>query len=153
MRAFLIAMAATLLVTATAWAVDPSEMLADPKLEARAESVGKGLRCLVCQSESIEESSADLAHDLRVIVRERIKSGDTDQQVVDYVHSRYGDYVLLNPPFKPYTLVLWIGPLVFLILGLLWARTVFGKSSAAEPESLSEDESKRLKSMVEKDKP
>ncbi len=144
----------TILVLAgsAAWAVDPSEMLPDPKAEARAEAVGKGLRCLVCQSESIEESNADLARDLRVIVRERIAAGDSDSQVVDYVVSRYGDYVLLKPPFKLSTVALWLGPLVILLLGLVWATSMFKRADRSEPDALNDEETNRLKSLVEKDK-
>ena len=88
------------LAAAPAWAVRPDEMLADPRLEARAEQVGSELRCLVCRNQSVEDSDADLAHDIRVLVRERIAAGDSDAQVVAYIHSRYGDFVLLRPPFK-----------------------------------------------------
>jgi len=141
-----------LVMVGTAWAVNPSEKLADPVAEARAEEVGKGLRCLVCQSESIEESDADLARDLRTIVRERVVAGDSNQQILDYVVSRYGDYVLLKPPFKSTTLVLWMGPLVLLGIGILLAFSVFRRRQKIEPDLLSEDESRRLKSLIEKDK-
>src|SRR4051812_49980740 len=88
------------IITAPAQAVRPDEMLADPALEARARDIGQELRCLVCRNQSIDDSDADLAHDLRVVVRERLKEGDSDDQVVAYVRSRYGDFVLLRPPFK-----------------------------------------------------
>jgi cytochrome c-type biogenesis protein CcmH len=153
MRILLGILTALFLATSAAWAVDPSEMLSDPKAEARAEEVGKGLRCLVCQSESIEESNADLARDLRVIVRERITAGDSNSQVIDYVVSRYGDYVLLNPPFKMGTLLLWLGPLAFLGLGLMWAWSVFKKPETAASDPLTDEEAKQLKALVEKDKP
>ncbi len=83
-----------------ALAVEPSEMLADPVLEARARDISSGLRCLVCQNQSIDESDADLARDIRVLVRERLTRGDNDKQVVDYIVSRYGDFVLLKPPLR-----------------------------------------------------
>ena len=153
MKILLGILTALYLTISVAWAVDPSEMLADPKAEARAEEVGKGLRCLVCQSESIEESNADLARDLRVIVRERITAGDSNSQVIDYVVSRYGDYVLLKPPFKLGTLVLWLGPLAFLGLGLMWAWSVFRKPESTASDALTDEETKQLKSLVEKDKP
>ena len=134
-------------------AVDPAEKLADPQAEARAEELGKGLRCLVCQSESIEESNADLARDLRVIVRERVTAGDSDKQIIDYVVSRYGDYVLLNPPFKASTLVLWLGPLVILLLAVGMAVPVFRRRSAEQAEEeLSEAEQAHLKALMKKDK-
>ncbi len=93
-----------------AFAVEPSEMLKDPVLEARARSISRELRCLVCQNQSIDESNADLAHDLRLIVRERLTAGDSDDQVKAYLVARYGDFVLLDPPFKAKTLLLWCGP-------------------------------------------
>ena len=92
------------------WAVEPSERLADPGLEARARVISQELRCLVCQNESIDESNAQLAHDLRLLVRRRLVAGDTDQQVLNYIVARYGVFVLLNPPFEPVTWLLWLGP-------------------------------------------
>ncbi|MDJ0897067.1 MAG: cytochrome c-type biogenesis protein CcmH, partial [Alphaproteobacteria bacterium] len=92
--------------------VSPDEMLDDPALEARARALSKELRCLVCQNESIDESDADLARDLRKIVRERLVAGDTDDEVIGYLTARYGDFVLLNPPVKPLTWALWFGPVV-----------------------------------------
>lgn len=99
-----------------AWAVEPSERLADPALEARARAISRELRCLVCQNESIDESNADLAHDLRVLVRQRLVAGDTDRQVLDWIVARYGVFVLLDPPFEPMTWLLWLTPPV-LVLG------------------------------------
>lgn len=100
-----------------AFAVQPNEMLKDPAQEARAREVSKELRCVVCQNESIDESNAEIAHDMRLLVRERIVAGDSNEQIVDYMHSRYGDYVLLKPRLAAGTLVLWLGPFVVLILG------------------------------------
>jgi cytochrome c-type biogenesis protein CcmH len=97
-------------------AVEPSERLSDPALEARARGLSKELRCLVCQNQSIDESNADLAHDLRLLLRQRLVAGDTDQQVLDYIAARYGVFVLLDPPFAPLTWVLWLTPPV-LVLG------------------------------------
>ena len=97
-------------------AVRPEEILPDPALESRARALGKELRCLVCQNQSIDDSDAALAKDLRMLVREKLKEGLSDAQVRDYVHARYGDFVLLRPPVKPATWVLWFGP-GFLILG------------------------------------
>ncbi|WP_207485615.1 cytochrome c-type biogenesis protein [Arenibaculum pallidiluteum] len=101
-----------------AWAVQPDEVLPDPAQEARAREISRELRCLVCQNQSIDDSNAPLARDLRVIVRERITAGDTDTQVLDFVVGRYGDFVLLRPPFKPETLALWLGPAAILAAGL-----------------------------------
>jgi cytochrome c-type biogenesis protein CcmH len=111
---------ATLLLIAlggpSVYAVEPSERLADPALEARARTLSKELRCLVCQNQSIDESNADLAHDLRLLLRQRLVAGDTDQQVLDYIAARYGVFVLLDPPFAPITWLLWLTP-PFLVLG------------------------------------
>jgi len=101
---------------AAARAVEPSERLADPALEVRARALSKELRCLVCQNQSIDESNADLAHDLRLLLRQRLAAGDTDQQVLDYIVARYGVFVLLDPPFRPTTWLLWLAP-PLLVLG------------------------------------
>ncbi|SMF11802.1 cytochrome c-type biogenesis protein CcmH [Tistlia consotensis] len=114
-------LAPALLAPVAAWAVLPSEKLADPALEARARAISEEIRCVVCQNESVDASDADIAHDLRVLIRERLKAGDSDQQVKDYLVARYGDYVLLKPPFASYTLVLWLGPVAVLLLGGLGA--------------------------------
>jgi len=100
-------------------AVDPGEILKDPNLERRARSISKGLRCVVCQNQSIDDSDAKLARDLRILVRNRIVAGDSDTAVIDYVVSRYGDFVLLKPPVKGVTLVLWFGPIFFTLAGLI----------------------------------
>jgi cytochrome c-type biogenesis protein CcmH len=133
-----------------AQAVRPDEMLADPKLEARARDIGKDLRCLVCRNQSIDDSDADLAHDLRVLVRQRLTAGDTDQQVIAYIVSRYGDYVLLKPPFEVATWLLWGGPAIILLVGL-WgiSRYMRRQSGLAGPPPLSADEERRLAAMLE----
>ena len=100
-------------------AVDPGEILKDPNLEKRARSISKGLRCVVCQNQSIDDSDAQLARDLRILVRNRIVAGDSDTAVIDYVVSRYGDFVLLKPPVKGVTLVLWFGPIFMTLAGLI----------------------------------
>ncbi len=149
MRRLAFLAAALTLLAGPALAVDPSEMLKDPKLEARAEKIGGGLRCMVCQSESIEESNADLARDLRVIVRQRLQAGDSDQQVIDYLHSRYGDYVLLDPPFKAKTLVLWVGPFVLLLAAGAAGLGVLRRRAAAPPAPpLTPDEERRLDALL-----
>ncbi|OJX81739.1 cytochrome c-type biogenesis protein [Magnetospirillum sp. 64-120] len=147
-----LAIALMLLTAAPAWAADPSEMLKDPVLEKKAEDLGHELRCLVCQNESIEDSNADLARDLRVIVRERIAKGETPDQVKQYVVDRYGDYVLLKPPFKVTTLVLWLGPFALLLLGGFAAFAVFRRrgTAAGQPQAapLSAEEKRRLDAML-----
>lgn len=123
------ALAALLAVTA-AYAVEPDEMLADPKLEARAEAIGAELRCVVCQSESIEESGAPIAGDMRRLVRERIKAGDSDAEVKAYLVARYGNYVLMRPPLAPETLALWAAPILALGLGAAAALIVLRRPAA-----------------------
>ncbi len=138
-------------------AVEPSEMLDDPKLEARARALSKNLRCLVCQNESIDESNADLAKDLRILLRERLKAGDTDEEAVQYLVDRYGEYVLLKPRFAPHTLILWIGPFLVLLIGAyaLWRarRKVVTAHAAKKVEAdLSEEERKRLEKLLKAEK-
>ncbi|WP_282604951.1 cytochrome c-type biogenesis protein [Pelagibius sp. Alg239-R121] len=106
-------------------AVEPDEVLSDPLLEARARELSKEIRCLVCQNESIDSSNAQLAKDLRLLVRERLVGGDSDQQVLDYLVARYGDFVLLRPPVKPATYILWFGPAVVFVLGALAVASYF----------------------------
>jgi cytochrome c-type biogenesis protein CcmH len=144
---FRLLVAAGLLIQIAAlpgYAVEPSERLADPALEARARGLSKELRCLVCQNQSIDESNADLAHDLRLLLRQRLAAGDTDKQVLDYVTARYGVFVLLDPPFLPITWVLWLTPPVLLLCcgGLLLLRARRRRLDPAVPE-LSQDESAR----------
>ena len=111
------------------FAVQPDEVLSDASLEKRARSLSTGLRCLVCQNQSIDDSDAPLAKDLRVLVRERLVAGDSDQQVIDYVVARYGDFVLLKPPMNTHTLLLWIAP----FLALAGAVVVILRGDAARP--------------------
>ncbi len=152
----LVAALALWLAAFSAGAVNPEEMLDDPVLEARAREISKGLRCLVCQNQSIDDSDASLAKDLRELVRERLVAGDSDQAVVDYVVSRYGDFVLLMPPFKAATLVLWFGPAIIAGLGI-WAMIVFyrrrtpGPAGEAAAMPLSADEERRLEALLGKD--
>jgi cytochrome c-type biogenesis protein CcmH len=132
-----------------AWAIQPGEMLADPTLEARARAVGKELRCPVCQNQSIDDSDADLAHDLRVLVRQRIMLGDTDAEVKHYIVDRYGDYILLKPPLKMETILLWIGPLALFLCAIGLAVAFYrrrGVSIAAAP--LSAEESRRIAELA-----
>lgn len=102
-----------------ALALQPDEILKDPALEARAREISKELRCLVCQNQSIDDSDATLARDLRILVRDRLKAGDSDAEAVEFIVERYGDFVLLRPPFKNSTLILWIGPGVIFLIGIL----------------------------------
>ncbi len=130
----LIPLFAALLISGAAFAVEPSEMLKDPALEARAREVSKQIRCVQCQNETIDESHAEIARDMRVLVRERILAGDSNEQIVGYMVDRYGDYVRLQPRFMSSTLILWFGPLIFLLLGgLAVASRLKRGGDAAEP--------------------
>jgi cytochrome c-type biogenesis protein CcmH len=140
-----------ILLAMPAIAVLPDERLADPALEARARALSQELRCLVCQNQSIDDSNADLAHDLRVLVRERLGAGDSDAQVLAYLTSRYGDYVLLRPPVKPTTWLLWFGPPLLLVAGglailLAWRRRRADTPTRSVP--LSADEQARLARLL-----
>jgi cytochrome c-type biogenesis protein CcmH len=130
-------------------AVEPSERLSDPALEARARGLSKELRCLVCQNQSIDESNADLAHDLRLLLRQRLVAGDTDQQVLDYIAARYGVFVLLDPPFAPLTWVLWLTPPV-LVLGGGGLLLLLARRRRLEPPvlELSREESVRAAQLL-----
>lgn len=141
-----------LAVAVPAFAVNPSETLSDPALEARARAISRDLRCLVCQNENIDDSNADLAHDLRVLVRERITAGDTDQQVKDYLVARYGEFVLLRPVVAWHTILLWIaGPLILIggAIGLgIGARR---RKFADTPTELDESEREALARLTDSD--
>jgi cytochrome c-type biogenesis protein CcmH len=130
-----------------AWAVRQDEMLSDPALEARATALSRELRCLVCQNESIDDSSADLAHDLRVLVRDRIKKGDTDRQALAYIVARYGEFVLLKPRFDLRNAAVWGTPVVLLLAGGLFM--FFGarrRRDASHP--LSSEEKQELETIL-----
>ena len=131
-------------------AVEPGEQLKDPVLEARARTIGAGLRCLVCQNETIDESNAGLAHDIRVLLRERLVAGDTDAQVVKAIVARYGEFVLLNPPVRPATYVLWFGPVVILIAGLIGGAIYVRRRPHASEQltPLSANERSRLEAIL-----
>jgi len=135
----------------TAFAVEPSEMLEDPELEARARELSAGLRCLVCQNQSIDDSNADLARDLRVLVRERIKEGDTNEEVKEYLVDRYGEFVLLRPVFDWTNLLLWGTPLVVLAIGGAIAVMRFRRTARAPEAKLSAEEEARLADLLNKD--
>ncbi|HYL50028.1 MAG TPA: cytochrome c-type biogenesis protein [Stellaceae bacterium] len=144
----LIAAAILLGVAQAAFAVEPSEMLANPALEARAEAIGKQLRCLVCQNESIEDSGADLAHDLRVLIRERLKAGDSDAQAIKYVTDRYGDFVLLKPPVEPATYLLWFSPFVILAVGAAGAWFYLRRRPTPPDEPLDLNQRRQLERLL-----
>jgi cytochrome c-type biogenesis protein CcmH len=133
-------------------AVEPDEILPDSVLESRARSLSAGFRCLVCQNQSIDDSDAPLARDLRLLIRERLNAGDTDREIKSYVVSRYGDFVLLKPPFKAQTLLLWISPFLLLLAGTL---IIFfrGRASPASDRPLTESEKQRLLDLTENPSP
>lgn len=153
-RPWLITLAVLLLtglaVPTPVLAVQPDEMLEDPVLEARAREISQGLRCLVCQNENIDDSNADLARDLRLLVRERLQAGDSDEEVVDFIVGRYTEYVLLKPRTSGSALVLWLAGPVMLLLGLgLGVGYVRSRSRrGSDPEGLSEEEEARLKEIL-----
>jgi cytochrome c-type biogenesis protein CcmH len=150
-----ICLAAALAATfgaAPAWAVRPDEMLSDPALEARARALSKELRCLVCQNESIDDSNADLAHDLRVLVRDRIKKGDTDQEALDYLVARYGEFVLLKPRFDLRNAALWGTPVVLLLAGGLFMVAGARRRRRLQVQPLSSDERMELDAILSEGK-
>jgi len=157
-RALLLALLLGLTPVASYAAVSPDEQLSDPKLEARAREISKELRCLVCQNESIDDSDAELAKDLRMLVRKRILAGDTDAQVKEYLVARYGEFVLMKPPFQPATWLLWLGPGLILLGGaigvLVFLRRSAGRSEAdiGNP-ALSDAERRRLDEIVKENQP
>ena len=154
--AILAAVSATALVTVTpGLAVEPDEVLDDPALEARAREISKVLRCVVCQNQSIDDSHADIARDMRLLVRERLVAGDTDDQTVAHMVARYGDYVLLRPPFQPNTVALWVGPplMAFVVatLAVLFFRMYQReRQSNANPQPLSPTDRAQLDELVER---
>ena len=144
-----LALLAAFAFSAAALAAEPDEVLADPALEARAAKIDGQLRCVVCQSQSIAESNAPLAKDLRILVRERISMGESDDQVIDFVVERYGDYVLLKPPVQGNTLFLWAFPAAALMLGA--AGGVFFLRGSRKPAAapLSDDDEDAVKRILE----
>lgn len=155
-RRWIAGIALTALMSLPALAVLPDEKLSDPAMETRAREISKELRCLVCQNQSIDDSNADLARDLRVLVRERLVAGDSDAQVLAYVHDRYGDFVLLRPPVTGYTALLWGGPFALLILaGLgtaLYLRQRRRDVEATPAPALSAAEEARLAALLDDDR-
>jgi cytochrome c-type biogenesis protein CcmH len=149
--ALLLSLAICLLLPSSAQAVQPDEVLPDPALEARARAISEGLRCLVCQNQSIDDSDAPLAKDLRLLVRERLKAGDSDQEIVDFVVARYGEFVLLKPRLSQHTLLLWLAtPAVFAAaLGLIWLAYRRRREAAQAQAPLSANEERRLKRLLD----
>jgi cytochrome c-type biogenesis protein CcmH len=150
-RVFL-AMFVVVAFTASAPAVTPDEVLPDPKLEMRARAISQNLRCVVCQNQSIDDSNAPLAHDLRVLVRERLASGDTDEKALDFIVARYGNFVLLKPPMQLNTLALWVGPVFFLLIGIIGFGLYLHRRSADQvtltPASLNATEQGRIDELL-----
>jgi len=153
MRRLIPALVALSLLAAPVGAVQPDEILDDPVLEARARALSKDLRCLVCRNENIDDSNAELARDLRLLVRERLVEGDSDREVIDFVVDRYGEYVLLNPRREGANLVLWLaGPAMLLgggVVAFAYIRRRRGPATAPD-QPLSDDEARRLKEIMDR---
>ena len=147
LRTALMALFLSIALAGQALAVLPGEMLSDPALEARARALSSELRCMVCQNQSIDDSDADLAHDLRVLVRERIKAGDDDEEVIAYVVSRYGEFVLLKPRFSLRNALLWMTPILLLVAGGVFIVLGARRRRAATP-ALSADEKQALEALL-----
>ncbi len=130
--------------------VEPDEVLDDPALEERARAISAEVRCVVCQNEPIDSSNAGVARDLRLIIRERLVAGDSDQEVFDFLVARYGDFVLFNPPWKPSTYALWLGPFVILFGGFAAVAVALSRKRGAVTEGLSAEEQARLDALRKK---
>jgi len=152
LKSWVAAIAVAMTLASSAWAVEPDEVLADPALEARARELSKDLRCLVCRNESIDESNADLARDLRVLVRERLVAGDSDGEAMDFIVDRYGEYVLLRPKVNGANWLLWAAGPVMLLLALI-TSAMYLKGRARAPKlkeaGLSDAEEARLKELLD----
>jgi cytochrome c-type biogenesis protein CcmH len=148
MKRLALVLFSTLMIAGSARAVLPDEQLSDPKLEARARAISEELRCVVCQNQTIDDSDAELAHDLRVLLRERLLRGDTDEQAKAFIVKRYGSYVLLKPPFRPETLLLWLGPLLILIAGGTGAALYVARREPHTEAPLSPEEDVRVSALL-----
>jgi cytochrome c-type biogenesis protein CcmH len=144
-----IALLLALLAPSAVLAVTPGEMLKDPALEARARELSREIRCMVCQNQSIDSSEAPLAHDLRVLVRQRLKAGDTDGEVLDFLVARYGEFVLLKPRLELHTLLLWGLPPAALVAGFIELFFVARRRRTADPQGLTPEEQQKLSALVE----
>ena len=133
-----------------ALAVQPDEIMADPAKEARARELSRELRCMVCQNQSIDDSEAPLARDLRLLVRERIAAGESDSQVIDFLVARYGEFVLLKPRFNPHTLLLWLAPFAVLGIGAIGFLAARRRTASVGPARLSADEEARINALLDK---
>ena len=151
MKRLVLALSLILAFAAPSLAVQPDEVLDDPVLEQRARDISGDLRCLVCQNQSIDDSDAELARDLRILVRERLEAGDSDRQVVDYIVARYGEYVLLKPPFEARTLLLWGAPLFLLVAGAAFVIYAARTRRKAAVQPLSEAEKAELNALLRRD--
>ena len=151
-RTFIGTLVALAAFTTFAHAVTPDEVLQVPELEMRARAISQNLRCVVCQNQSIDDSNAPLAHDLRLLVRERLASGDTDAQAVDFIVARYGNFVLLNPPMQLNTLALWLGPALFVLIAAMGFGRYMRRRSAdhATQAPLTTTEEKRIGELLDK---
>ena len=147
---FVFALMAALMFGSAALAVQPDEVLKDPVLEHRAREISAGLRCLVCQNQSIDDSDAQLAKDLRLLVRERLAAGSSDQEVRDYLVQRYGEFVLLKPTFRAHNLLLWLAPVLVLALGALGVFAALRRRSPPS-STLDDDEQKALDAVLKRD--
>ena len=161
MRAFSNLLLLTFILTLQPFAgsaLDPNEKLKDPKLEAKARLISKGLRCVVCQNQSIDDSDSKLAKDLRILVRERLSAGQSSEAITDYIVSRYGDFVLLKPPFKTETLVLWLGPFLLIFIGLILLWMFFRSATGVlvkkefQPSRLTSEEEEKLHTILDEQK-
>lgn len=157
MKAFVLGLTMIFLSSLSALAVNPDEVLDDPLLEKRARALSVNIRCLVCQNQSIDDSNADLARDLRVLVRERLVAGDSDTEVLDYLIARYGDFVMLKPPFKGSTYILWFGPLIVFVLAAIGLAVYFRRRRTEYADAgdstrrLSSDERERLTRLLDRE--
>jgi cytochrome c-type biogenesis protein CcmH len=149
-RCFLLVLAFA--AASSAWAVQPDEILSDPALETRARALSRQLRCMVCQNQSIDDSDAPLARDLRIIVRERLKAGDSDVQVLEFLTARYGEFVLLKPSFSWHNALLWFAPLIVLVAGAAGLVLAMRRRRTATADSvpLSADEERRLREVIDR---
>ncbi len=148
---FVLALLATLFIGNAVHAVQPDEVLKDPALEQRARKISAGLRCMVCQNQSIDDSDAPLAKDLRLLVRERLQAGDSNEQVESYLVQRYGEFVLLKPTFGAHTLLLWLAPALVLVLGGIGAWTALRRRPQAAATALDPNEQEAVQALLERD--
>jgi cytochrome c-type biogenesis protein CcmH len=148
---FVLALVAVLAFGNAAFAVQPDEVLKDPALELRARDISAGLRCLVCQNQSIDDSDAQLAKDLRLLVRERLVAGDSDEQVRDFLVQRYGEFVLLKPTFRAHNMLLWLTPALVLALGAIGAYAALRRRPQASAAALDDEEQKALQALLDRD--